>query len=195
MKSILIGNGVNIQFGGGAYTSGAIIQRIKSKAKQGKYKELFEDSISGDEIANIFDGFVRICNEILSGIYDNLLINKEDKVVLSEFKKRYKNMVVSESKDIMLEDWFFLFYVYFLKYPELIDNRKGAVQSLERLVLDGIFNDGKIQEIYKFMNEKFKQYLLSFDNIFTLNYDDNIDSLISRKIFHLHGDFSVLADG
>ena len=34
MKTILIGNGVNIQFGGKAYISEYILQRIRYNAKQ-----------------------------------------------------------------------------------------------------------------------------------------------------------------
>ena len=194
MKSILIGNGVNIQFGGKAYTSEYILQRIRYKAKQDKYRELFEDSISGKEIVNFLDSFVDVCNDILSNKYDRFVFSDDDLSALQEFKERYKDWNITESKDIMLEDWFFLIHMFFLKNPDLIENKKGAIQSFERLVLDAIYNSGLIQEVYKRSNKKYKRFLQSFDKIFTLNYDNNIEMLTGKEVFHLHGDFSILAD-
>ena len=62
------------------------------------------------------------------------------------------------------------------------------------MFLDAIFNDGKIQELYTKINKQVKKYFNGFDNIFTLNYDNNIEKLIHRPVYHLHGDFSVLAN-
>ncbi|MBQ5563083.1 MAG: hypothetical protein IIT39_06825, partial [Clostridia bacterium] len=84
MKSILVGNGVNIQFGGKAYTSEYILQRIKYKAKQDKYRELFADSISGKEIVIFLDNLVDFCNGILNNKYDNLITSNDDRAVLQE---------------------------------------------------------------------------------------------------------------
>jgi len=44
------------------------------------------------------------------------------------------------------------------------------------------------------MNKKVKKFLKSFDNIFTLNYDRNIEELTGREVFHLHGDYFSLVD-
>ena len=43
MKYVLIGNGINIQFGGTAYSNYFILERIKSKAKIGEYAKLFDN--------------------------------------------------------------------------------------------------------------------------------------------------------
>ena len=194
MKSVLIGNGVNIQFGGKAYTSEFILQRIKYKAKQDKYSDLFEKSISGNEIVDLLNGFVDICNDILKGQYDDLIEKTDDLVALQDFKKRYEKWTVTESKDIMLEDWFFLIHMFFLKNPDLSDNETGAIQAFERLCLDSIYNEGDVEQIYKLTNKKYKRFLNSFDNLFTVNYDNNIEKITGREVFHLHGDFSVLND-
>ena len=45
MKSVLIGNGINIQFGGTAYSNYFILERIKSKAKLGGYDKLLEKKL------------------------------------------------------------------------------------------------------------------------------------------------------
>ena len=50
MKYVLIGIGINIQFGGTAYSNYFILERIKSKAKIGGYAKLFDNSITGEDI-------------------------------------------------------------------------------------------------------------------------------------------------
>lgn len=62
------------------------------------------------------------------------------------------------------------------------------------MLLDAIFNEGKIQQLYTKMNKQVKKYFNGFDNIFTLNYDNNIEKLTHKPVYHLHGDFSVLAN-
>ncbi|MFR5152235.1 MAG: hypothetical protein ACLTER_24355 [Ruminococcus sp.] len=44
------------------------------------------------------------------------------------------------------------------------------------------------------MKKPVKRYFKSFDSIFALNYDDNIEKLTNKTVYHLHGDYSVLAD-
>ena len=62
------------------------------------------------------------------------------------------------------------------------------------MLLDAIYNDGLVQELYKFMKKPVKKFLFQFDSIFTLNYDNNIEALTKKTVYHLHGDFSELAD-
>ena len=45
MKYVLIGNGINIQFGGTAYSNYFILERII-----GGYAKLFDNSITGEDI-------------------------------------------------------------------------------------------------------------------------------------------------
>ncbi len=54
----------------------------------------------------------------------------------------------------MLEDWFLLIHMFFLKNNELTDNISSAIQGFERLILDAIYNGGKIQELYLRMSKK-----------------------------------------
>lgn len=44
------------------------------------------------------------------------------------------------------------------------------------------------------MGKEAKKWLQQFDSIFTLNYDNNVEELIKRPVFHLHGDFRTLAN-
>lgn len=194
MKSLLVGNGINIQFGNKAYTSEYIMKRVKYKAKLGCYDKLFAGKIDGKEIAGILNAFVEITNDILDNKYDEYVIEDELKVVLADFKSRYNK--ISAAHEIMLEDWMFVLHMFFLKESDIADNLQASEQGFKSLILDGIYNDGKIQELYKNIprkaEKKIKRYFSDFDNIFTLNYDNNLEKLIKKNVYHLHGDFSVL---
>lgn len=49
-KHLLVGNGINIQFGGfDNYSNSAIIKRVIKNIKAGKYNELTENSLTPEE--------------------------------------------------------------------------------------------------------------------------------------------------
>lgn len=192
MKSILVGNGINIQFGGKAYTSEFIMKRIKYKAKLGLYDILFDGTLNGAEINQILDGFVNVTNDILDNKYDDYVSDKELMVVLDDFKNRYKK--INTSHELMLEDWFFVLHMFFLKNSDIPNGVADSKQGFERLILDGIYNEAKLQEINKNMPKKVRSFFSSFDNIFTLNYDNNLENLTRKNVYHLHGDFSILSN-
>ena len=191
-KSILIGNGININFGGKAYTNDYIIKRILFNARANKYDLLFDGGISGNEIASIFVGLATWANDISGGKYDAIIPDAE-KPTLEDFKVRY-NWKLMHYYEVGLEDWLFILHVYFLKNADIADNWSSAKQGFEKMILDAIYNDGDIQEIHKVMGKPVKRWLLEFSNVFTLNYDNNIKDLIKRPVFHLHGDFRTLAN-
>lgn len=192
MKSILVGNGINIQFGNKAYTSDFIMKRIKYKAQLGCYNILFEGEVNEEELVRILKDFVIITNDILDGKYDDCVSDVELLPVVDDFKSRYEK--INASHDLMLEDWFFVLHMFFLKNNDLSNKYRASKQGFERLILDGIYNGSKLQEIYINMPKKVSKFFSGFDNIFTLNYDNNLENLTGKNVYHLHGDFSVLAD-
>ena len=193
MKSLLVGNGINIQFGGKAYSSEFIMKRIKYQATLDSYTEIFGNALTGKEIIAILDGFVDIGNEIRNGDYDQFVDSEDLSWALEDFKNRYGTELCL-SHEIMLEDWFFIIHMFFLKNGDLKENARSAIQGFEQLILDAIYNGGKIQELYSKMSKESKRYFKSFDNMFTLNYDNNIEMLTQKEVYHLHGDFNVLAN-
>lgn len=193
MKNILLGNGINIQFGGLAYSSDFIMKRIKYSARLDRYERLFCNTVTGNEIEKMLNSFVTIANDIIAKKYDNITEDLDIIDAIKDFQSRYTKKI-NLAHEIMLEDWFLVVHLFFLENADLVDNRKAAIQGFEQLLLDAIFNDGKIQELYTKMNKHVKKYFNGFDNIFTLNYDNNIEKLIHRPVYHLHGDFSVLAN-
>lgn len=191
-KSILIGNGININFGGKAYSNQFILKRIIFNAMADKYGPLVNEIVSGEEIAKIFANFVSIANDIREGEYD-AYANGEDVAILEDFKNRY-NWRLTHYYEIGLEDWFFILHIYCLSHKELSENQKFLKQGFERMMLDAIYNDGDIQKLYMKMGRPVKKLLLEFDSVFTLNYDNNIEKLTHKQVFHLHGDYGTLAN-
>ena len=60
-RSLLIGNGINIQFGGvDAYSSSAIMNRVIENIKMGKYTPLMENSITIDEQYGLLETMVKV---------------------------------------------------------------------------------------------------------------------------------------
>ena len=190
LKSVLVGNGLNIQFGGMAYSSSFIMKRVKFKAKMDGYDELFNNSLTKEDIIGILNGFVSISNDIIDNKYDDYVKNEDEKEALLDYKKRYGKIVASH--EIMLEDWFFILHMFFLKNADISENIITSKQGFERLILDAIYNDGDIQNLHTKMNKKVKRFFKDFDNIFTLNYDNNLERLTGKDVFHLHGDYSIL---
>ena len=190
-KSVLIGNGININFGGKAYTNDYIIKRILFNARANKYDLLFDGGISGNEIASIFVELATWANDISSGKYDAIIPDAE-KPILEDFKARY-NWELTHYYEVGLEDWLFIFHVCFLQNADITDNWPLAKQGFERMMLDAIYNDGDIQKLHEVMGNSVKKWLLDFSNVFTLNYDNNVEDLIKRPVFHLHGDFRTRA--
>ena len=192
VKSLLLGNGININFGGRAYTNQFIIKRIIFNARADKYAPLFNGEISGQEIANLFSELAKWANDIRNGKYDGL-IEEEDIPVLESFKTRY-NWELKRYYEVGLEDWFFILHVYFLVNPDLAGSWISAKQGFEYIMLDAIYNGGKIQELYTTMGKSMKRFFQSYENIFTLNYDNNIEKLTHGNVIHLHGDYLTPAN-
>ena len=176
MRSVLLGNGINIQFGGFAYNSDFIMKRIKYSARLDRYEKLFENKITGDEIEKLLNSFVTIANDIIAKKYDDITEDIDTIDAIKDFQSRYTEKI-SFPHEIMLEDWFLIVHLFFLKNADLTEEKKGAIQGFECLFLDAIYNDGNIQKLYIKMNKQVKRFFNSFDNVFTLNYDNNIEKL------------------
>ena len=179
-----MGNGVNIQFGGKAYSNRFILSRIIFNAQCDKYDSLFEGTLSGSEIEQIFRGLFPTANAALDGKYDKVNADDEVKRAVMEFKAQNAERSKFEHYyEIPLEDWFLLLRLFFMDNPDLSDMWKASKQGFEWMILDAIYNAGKIQEIYQKMKKPVKRFFKSFDSIFTLNYDNNTDKFNLSQSF------------
>lgn len=190
MNTVLIGNGLNIQFSGRTYTSELILQRMKARARTGVYDTLFENTISGIEIVRVLDGLANEANRIIKGELDEFVFEKEEKAAIDDFKIRYT--YIEKPEEIMMEDWLLVAYLHSREFADDEQTQNGIKVAFHRMFLDAIYNEGEIQEIYKTMGKTIKRYLQGFDNIFTVNYDNNIEKLTNHEVYHLHGSFQEL---
>lgn len=199
-KHLLVGNGINIQFGGFEnYSNSAIMERTVKNIKAGKYIALTEDSLTPEEQIGILEGFVKIIDSIKSGGYtkyaDGLFMLME----LERIRRTYPEKSIIES--VYLEDYFLAFEIFNNSYKGKDGEetnefyRKVMFDFLQRILVDSIYNDGKINDVYKKAFPGLRKYFDGFTNIFTTNYDYNIENIIGKanSVCHLHGEFNRLS--
>lgn len=198
-NSILIGNGLDIQVGGDDYLNKWIIVRLLAKAKMGKYDELFIGSqntkplITGDEIIELFNNMLKIANKACENKYKDLTENYGDADLLetlNDFKKDHTCKIRS-IEEIGMEDWLLIILLFLIEQEDLLDQYELIKEGFERMIFDAIYCEGNIQRLYLKMNKLAKLYFSNFDTIFTLNYDNTIEKLTKRTVYHLHGDFET----
>lgn len=196
-NSVLIGNGLDIQVGGDDYLNKWIIVRLLAKAKMGKYDMLFMDSqdskplITGDEIIELFSNMVGIANKARKNEYKDLAETYRDKDLIDTLKDFEQNHTceIRSIEEIGMEDWLLILLLFLIEQEDILDQYESIKQGFERMIFDAIYCEGNIQKLHSKMNKLSKLYFSNFDNIFTLNYDNTIEKLTNRTVFHLHGDF------
>ena len=199
-QNLLIGNGINIQFGGfDVYSSSAIMNRVVENIKAGKYTALTEDALSADEQLELLDGMVKVINQIKAG----KCRNKADGAFMLMDMDRITRTYPTNSSitSVFLEDYFLAFEIFNNKFKAIdgeLQNeyyRNIVFTFLRQILIDGIYNNGAINEIYQKFYPGVNQYLSKFNNIFTINYDYNLENSLGNayKVYHLHGEFGKLA--
>ncbi len=186
MKNVVIGNGINIQYGGFEYTNENIIKRALLNLKNSNFsKEVYTKEIE----TWLYMLYSAIPN-ILNGKYDQLAVSSTEKEALEHFKKRYPYR--KKISDIGLEDYFLVNELHCRNLTIVNPERYYFQEFLRRLFLDSIYNGGKINNIHKKFPKKVVDFIRSFDNVFTTNYDKNIEISIKKEVKYLHGAFHVL---
>lgn len=194
MRSLIVGNGLDIQYGGGASECGnrAIMNRVICNVQNNKYAEL---GMFKKDLQETLDICVETFNKIVKNKVGIPIEN--DYVFLQMELDRVRRFYTQkcELSDIGLEDLFLSTEVLYLNSQsdderKLCENVKNSI--LQPLILDAIYNDGKVNEIYKSFPKTLIDYLIKYDAIFTLNYDTNIEEVVMGKVpvYHLHGCFS-----
>lgn len=193
-QNVILGNGINIEFSGNDdYKNYAIIQRMcNNLSDSGRYIDVFAGIVDACDMSDFMASLNKwFKNHALRGIEAlKLFDNKDELLALLEMSKRYSK-TNPDVFDIGLEDYLLAVKLFNAKYGEEAVNYNALYQAITILMLDAIYNEGKIENLYKNM-EPLKKELEKFKNIFTLNYDTNIDSLMKKPIYHIHGSFANL---
>lgn len=192
-NNLLIGNGVNIQFNKTDYTTQQIALRI--------LKNFDRDDFPSHIIVDfpyLMKNYIGLLflesRKIVAGEYDKFAISSAEKGSLTAFKKQYSAQINSlRITDIGFEDYYLIHDLVCHKTGTQNPDQFYAREGMKVAYLYSIFNDGKLNQLYRDYPPAFTDYLIQFDRIFTTNYDSNIESAIGKNIFHIHGQFDKKA--
>lgn len=188
MKNILIGNGLNIQFSGHDYSNRSIIERAITKIKTDDFPcDLYPKEI-GQWLVLLFSEGMNIAD----GKYDIFASASFEKRALKNFKNRYSKRKIKKIYDIGFEDYFLIHDLFCCKNNITNPQRYEFRECLKRLFIDSIYNNGQILQLYKNFPTKLINFIKSYENIFTTNYDNNLENVLGRKVHYLHGAFHIL---
>ena len=192
MENILIGNGFNIEIGGSEFSNESIIQRVHKNIFTKDYSKQITAEITAGELKAIIDMVEnQVFQDTLLGRYDNMCVTDDEKRNLDRVKANY-----SFGDTIGMEDYFLLLRLYHHKYNDQQEIIKGSFFAFKYLFLDAIYDEGKIQELYRNLTDRrfreLKRTLNHYDNIFTVNYDWNLEKISAKEVKHLHGQFDKL---
>ncbi len=199
-RNLLVGNGINIQFGGiDVYAGSATMNRVVKNIKDGKYTALTENSLSVNEQYELLESMVRVINQIKAGKHSNKADNLFMLMELDRIKRTYPDS--SSITSVYLEDYFLACEIFnngFRNEDGKEQNelyRKTVFALLRQMMVDGIYNDGFINDVYKNFYPGMSTYLNRFSNVFTTNYDYNLENFLGSadRVCHLHGEFNKLA--
>lgn len=191
IETLLVGNGIIIQFGGSLYSNSSIIKRTMENAKYGQYEPDMRKTLSPKEA---YGFFVLLRAELLKtirGEYDRFAYLPSEQRALSDFKSRYASTRMDVDL-ISFEDYFLILRLIFNKCKAKPETRAGASTAMRRLFLDAIYNHGEISKVYRAFPAALAEFFLGFDDIYTTNYDTNIEQFMGMNVKHLHGQFDVL---
>lgn len=194
MKVLLIGNGVDIQYGGSDYVCSSIVNRAIQNVKSGNFCEVDYPASIVEHLHTLYDLSQRILQD--RTFIDNKAWTNEDKIALDSFCFRYSSNFPTQISDVGFEDYFLIQRLYFnFTYDSKVGNyqeRNDYYEFLRRFFLDAVYNTGKICDIK--YPEKMSDFLNQFDNLFSLNYDRNIEKVTNKKIHYLHGAFHIISE-
>lgn len=199
-RNLLVGNGINIQFGGvDVYSNSAILNRVVENIRAGKYTVLTENSLSIDEQLGLLEGLVRVIDQIKAGKYKSQVDGLFMLMEMERITRTYPDN--SSISSVFMEDYFLAFEIFSNSFKvedgeeQSESYRKILFTLLSQMLVDGIYNDGDINDVYKNFYMGMNTYLRKFSNIFTTNYDYNLENVLKStdKVYHLHGEFEKLA--
>jgi len=187
-RYLLVGNGVNIQYGGYDCCNAAIIVRALKCFKDPSFPKHI---ITDDPIEiKCYIGYLFLeIPRIIKGGYDRYTKSIIERESLEEFKKKYKDKRSLKITDVGFEDYYLIHDL--LCHRIGIDNPENYVirEALSSCFLNAIYDNGKINTLSDNYSSDFIAWLETFNGIFTTNYDTNIEIAADVPVFHLHGDF------
>jgi len=194
MKNLLVGNGINIEFDNNNYTTESIVLRILKNCD----RDDFPTHIIVDYpyLLKNYLGLLFIeAREAIRGEYDKYALSSSERRSLDVFKERYfSRLNTLKMTQIGFEDYYLIHDLACHKSQTYNPDQFYAREGMRIAYLYSIFNDGKLELLHKEYPQTLVDELLSYDKIFTTNYDSNIEYATGKDIFHIHGAFAQKSD-
>ncbi|WP_028988098.1 hypothetical protein [Thermicanus aegyptius] len=193
MDTLLFGNGINIQFGGVDNLNKSIILRAIRNTKEADFpKHIIVDE--PELILSLLGYLFLEVRAILSNQYDKYAFTTDEKFALNDFIRRYGKYGSLSIPNIGFEDYY-LIYDLFCYKKKIINPEKYYIrEALKAFFLYSIYNQGKVNEIYKHYPASLKKFFAKYDYLFTTNYDRNVETFAEKNVNYLHGAFHIKAD-
>lgn len=188
MKNLLVGNGINIQYDT-SYTTTNIVLRLLTDTEKTDYPTEY---ITDDPLKlKVYIGKLFLyTREMISGAFDKYTISTAEIKALDDFKERYKASIKGlRIADIGFEDYYLIHDLVCHKFGITNPEQYIIREVMKMAYFHAIYNNGKLNELYKHYSDTFLKYLLQFDNIFTTNYDNNMELATGKNVYHIHGQF------
>lgn len=194
MRNLLVGNGINIQFEKKDYQPQQIVLRMLRNCERSDFPShiIVDDPFLLKKYMGILYCEVEA---MLRGDYDRFTTCSAEKNALISFKEHYTSIAnTMKMTDIGLEDYYLIHDL--ICHKEGIHNPEQYTirESIKMAYLLAIFNDGKLNDIHHQYPAGFVGFLHAFDQIFTTNYDSNIESATGKNVFHIHGQFDIKSE-
>lgn len=194
MNNLLVGNGINIQFNKKDYTTQQLVLRILKNCD----REDFPSHIIVNFpylLKNYIGQLFLEARDILEDKYDSYTNCFAEVESFKSFKKRYKDKInILRITDIGFEDYYLIHDLVCHKTNTQNPKQYYIREAMRIAYLYAIYNDGKINTLYQEYPRKFIDYLIGFDNIFTTNYDLNVELATQKQVYHIHGQFDKKSD-
>lgn len=193
MKHLLVGNGINIQFNPTDYTTQQIVLRILKNCDREDFPSHI--IVNFPYLLKNYLGLLFLeARDVIEGKYDQYANCSAERSSLNSFREQYASRIRTlRMTDIGFEDYYLLHDLCCHKTGTRNPEQFYIREALRIAYLFAIYNDGKLNELYKLYPEKFINYLRDFDSIFTTNYDSNVDSVVENPVYHIHGQFDKLS--
>lgn len=188
MKNLLVGNGVNIQHGGYDFGNEAIILRTLKSFENPNFPKHI---IASDPIEiKCYIGYLFLeIEKLLDGRYNTYTTSTVERQSLEEFKNKYKDKKSLKITDIGFEDYYLIHDLLCHKVKVGNPERYIIREALKGCFLNSIYDGGRVNTTHLNYSSAFIEWLTNYNQIFTTNYDNNIELATGKAVFHLHGDF------
>ena len=160
------------------------MNRVVENIKVGKYTVLSENALSIDEQIELLNGLAKVIDQIRAGKCRSKVEGLSMHMELERITRTYPEH--SSITSVFLEDFFLAFEIF----NNVFRSQDGEEQSelyrkigfawLCQVLVNGIYNDGAINNVYRNFYSGIGKYLEKFSNIFTTNYDYNLESILGR---------------